>query len=277
MKNQKVLKREMKNLDELNGLIGVYEELAASKMQKIREGILSCREFFESLNILSDEVGSDLQYQKEQVAAAVFISANNGLFGDIIDKTFGVFLDYLQKNKADCFIVGLIGKQLMDKFSPKTSYQLLNLPFFDENLEIQSFADLIQKILPYQKIAVFYSKFQNIAVQTPLMSQISGELLTRKTDLSELKKRRLKYLYEPSVEAISRHFTDEILTSVIEQMFRETLLAKQGSRLMHLDQATENINQRLKILVLEKSKAHKNMINKKQNSMTAGLMIRGFK
>jgi F0F1-type ATP synthase gamma subunit len=278
MKTIKSVISENKDTLELKGLIEVYEELAATKMQKIRAGILASRDFFEGLSRLSDEVGSDFAqviagFGKK--TAAVFLGANTGLYGEIIDKTFGLFLDFIRQNRADVFVVGELGQELMRQHAPGVRYQLLNLD--DDKIDPESFRELVLRILPYRRILVFYGKFKNLAVQLASQTGISGDLLPKsEEDWQMLRKKRLSYLYEPSLEGVSGVFAKEILTSIFEQTLRESQLARFASRLMRLDQAIENVNLSLAKLNGEKRSLRKKILGKKQNIMISGVMARAI-
>lgn len=274
MKSYKSLLSESANLLEIKGLIEVYEELAAGKMQKIRKFILSGRDFFESLEKLSDEVGSDFESvtASEKKTTAVFISANTGLYGEIIDKTFREFLDFISKNETEVYIIGKLGEELMKSLAPQISYR--PLPFSDGDIVPEEFNLALASLFPYKKITVFYGKFYNIATQRPFVSKLSGETLTRSQNPEELKKIRFRYLYEPSLYAVSEVFAGEILTSMLDSILRESQLAKQASRLMQLDQTIENIDLNLEKITSEKRSLRKKTLNRKQNAMISGIMAR---
>lgn len=274
MRSYKFLVSEASNLLEIKGFIEVYEELAAGKMQKIRKFILSGRDFFEALEKLSDEVGSDFETVTEagKKTAAVFISANTGLYGEIIDKTFKQFLVFISKNESDVYIVGKLGEELMKSLAPKVAFR--PLPFSDGDIVPEEFNLALSSLFPYKKIVVFYGKFYNIATQHPFVSRLSGETLSRSQNPEELAKIHFRYLYEPSLFTVSEVFAGEILTSMFDAILREAQLAKQASRLIQLDTTIENIDFSLIKITSEKRNLRKKILNKKQNSMVSGIMAR---
>ena len=72
----------------------VYEEIAATKMQRIRKTVTASCDYFEGLAKLSEEVALDLDnaFEGKNKFAAVFLSANTGLYGDIVKKVFYTFV-----------------------------------------------------------------------------------------------------------------------------------------------------------------------------------------
>ena len=109
------------------------------------------------------------------------------------------------------------------------------------------------------------------------MGVVSGQMFPQsQEELQILAKKRMMYLYEPSVYSVSELFTKEVLAGVLEQMILESQLSKFASRVMHLDRAVEKVDEELKHLEGDKRKARKQTTEKKQNAMMVNVMSRGF-
>lgn len=277
MKPLKVIIEENKDTKELKNVIEVYEEIAASKMQKVRGEIMQSRDFYDGLGKLADEVGSDLQAVPVEAYqdAAVFVSANQGLYGDIIGKTFMPFLSFIKNNLVKIYVVGKIGEQMMRQYAPDFNFEVINIS--DETIEEEIFSKIMKQLLTYRKIFVFYGKFKNIAVQSPNLFRISGDLLPKNEESYKiLKEKQLNYLYEPSLNAISKFFSQEIISILMVQVLQEAQLAKFGSRMMFLDQSLDKVLKVIDYLDVEKRNARKKLADKKQNIMIAGVIARGI-
>lgn len=278
MRAYKALLDELRQVADIKGMIEVYEGLAAAKIQKLRELILAAREFHERLEKLSENVGSDFDKisaaSADQKLVAVLVASNTGLYGDIIDKTFQVFFEFIRQHPTDVCVIGRVGETLMKTWVPTVPFHSLSLS--DDSLEPEALDAVLAALFPYRKIMVFYGKFHNVAVQRASVSTISGRLLCpSRVDARALRRKRFRYLYEPSLESVSEMFANEILSTLLAQVLRESQLAKQGSRLMHLDQAVVDMRERARSLTSEKIRVKKNVEGKKQNTMVAGLLARG--
>lgn len=273
MRNIKTLQADSQTYTELKGLIEVYEEMAAAKMQKIRTEILTSRAFYEGLAKLSDEIGADFRNtsKKNNKAIAVFISANAGLYGDILEDMFRQFIEFVRSNPVEACVVGSWGADRMRLQAPEISYRYENIG--DDTIDIETLSRLMGSLSSYGKIIVFYGKFNSIVNQSAASATISGELLPQKDDKT-LTQRQLHFLYEPSVPDISEVFTNEIMASLFEQSIRESQLAKQASRLMHLDTAMDRVDENIKTVYAEKKKATKRTMDKKQLATTTSALIR---
>lgn len=270
----KQLVSETNELLDLGNLLEAYEDLSATKIQKIKEDILACRDFYEGLGRLSENVGKDFaEIGLKKREAAIFIASNTGLYGNIIEKTFMAFIDFVKNSRVDIFVAGKLGESLIKNYEEDLPFTSLTLPdaAIDENL----LKETVAKIVPYKKIHVFYGKFKNLALQHAEKSTISGEFLPdNPEDLAILKEKTLNFIYEPSMEAVSEVFTNEILSLLLERLLKESLLARFASRLMHLDESIERNNKLLKELDLDKHSSRKKTLDRKQNAMISNLIIR---
>ncbi len=276
MRTIKTINADAQMLGELKGLVEVYEELAASQMQHIRADILTSREFFEGLAKLSEEVGADFSrvpQQANQRSVAVFISANGGMFGEIVEKVFMDFLRYIREVPSDVVIVGKWGTEMMRNYAPNIQYSYREIS--DNTFDLEELTAIMGDLGTYGKIMVFYGKFQSLATQQSTRQTISGNLLVP-ADQRKLAGKHLKFIYEPSIDAISAVFSSEIFASVFEQTVRESQLAKYASRLMHLDGALTRIDEHYISIDKEKRKAKKRKNEKRQLAMTAGIKARGI-
>lgn len=268
MKTLKVLINEHKEIGQIKEIVGVYEELAAKKMQEIRGGIESARDFFDGLIDISNDVGADITSvgAENKGRAIVLVSANEGLYGDIIERTFAEFLKAIRSNKGDIYIIGKIGKSLMDRLASDLTYQELMLS--DKDIEMDLFANITKSLSDYNEINVYYARFESIANQHPHFSSITSRDL-EKYNLSdkELEEARLKYLYEPSPVSISGYLSKELMASTMEAMLREAELARFGSRLMHLDEALQKIDEKITNLTHEKRRVIRRAKEKKERQM----------
>lgn len=274
MRTVKKIITESKETGEVKGLVEVYEELAALKMQEIRGEILNARDFFERLAALSAEVGADLGKAGlgKNGEVAVFISASTGLYGDIIDKIFVNFMEFTKKNpNAELIVLGKMGDAMMKNLAPNKKYRYFDL--VNENISDEILPEVVKTLVYYQKIYLFYGKFNNIVNQETWTSSISGQVLADMQAINQAETKFL-YLYEPKIEQIAKVFSEEIAGSVFGETIKEAQLAKLASRLMYLDAAIEKIDGKLENLLREKRKAVKRNIERKQLVSFAGIISR---
>jgi F0F1-type ATP synthase gamma subunit len=283
--DEKSLKREMEEIRILGILARAYAQIASARMKNIRQSVTSSRDFLLAIDEIFREV-RDSYVKKVQALAkkrktqggekitflahngktvAVFLSANTGLYGDIIQQTFDLFLKEVRQGGVEATIVGRLGLALFLDEEPKRPYTYFDLP--DWQADEESMVKIIKHLVPYEEIHIYYGKFESVVRQTPEMFNISAQ-----TPLEEGKGEgaRIKYLFEPTLEEILIFFETEMFSSLFAQSVKESQLAKFASRVLSLDQAGENVNQSLQKMRLRQLKlAHRQIDRKQLNSLTS--------
>lgn len=272
---------EVDGLISLKGLIEVYEEIAAGRMQKVRGAVVQSRDFLEGLLDVFVRVKQAYQAQPNAVepwrqrngrSVAVFISANSGLYGDIVDKTFEMFSEYVEKNHSDVVILGKLGLKMMADRMPNVLYNYFD--FSDDSVENDSLEMVMRYLIQFEKILVFYGQFKTILTQEPMMTSVSGDSLAKQEENHAVGPGMdKKYLFEPSAKEIAKVFEGEILASLFEQTIHESQLAKFASRLLALDKAIDNIEKRLGYMKNEGRKVKHKTMSRKQLSTLSGISL----
>lgn len=253
-----------KEIESIRGLIEVYEEMSATKMQKIREEIINARDFFDKLAELSVEIGADLDRDSfaKNGDVCVFVSSSTGLYGDLIDSIFVKFSNFIKANpKFDRVVVGKLGNSLMQSYNKGVDFTYYDMA--DEGLVDAEYKTVLAKLMQYKRIHLFYGKFKNIVTQETWTQVISGQVLGNIQELVNTNE-SLKFIYEPDPEFVSKVFSEEIASSIFSQSIDENKLAKYASRLMYLDLVIEKIDDKLNTLAFQGIRAKKRRTESKQ-------------
>lgn len=285
MNTLQTIEENMRQLEYIRNIMETYEAVAAAYMRRAKKSIVESRSFYEGLMGMYDEVSR--MYQKEITEAlnkrtlrarvwktifgkflkpreaCVLLSANAGLYGDIIQKTFQAFLQYVLTVKTDIIIVGKRGKTMFDEHMPNMRYTFVDLP--DAAIEVDQIAHLTKLLTTYKEIRVFYGKFESFVSQIPASSVLGGiPQVSAKTPKAHRPTSAMLYLFEPSLKEIARFFETEIFISLFQQLIQEGHLAKLAARMYQLDNATENIGTSLHTITFEHQRMTHQLENKKQ-------------
>lgn len=269
---------EMEGVSALEHMIETYEEIAASRMQKVRSFVLKNREFLSGITTIFQEVKTSYKNEvkrlirkkksKEQTTTnftisngktvCVFLSANTGLYGPIVKETFKTFLNQIKENKTcDVTIIGKLGLALFLKES-KMPYTYFDLP--DGIIEAKDIANIAVHLIKYEDVVVFHGQYQSIIKQTPNVLKITADTASS----GNIQNTEIKYIFEPSLEKIMTLFEAEIFSLIFEQTVHESQLAKFAARMVLLDSAAENTKEELKRLNSTKLRLQHNTINSQQ-------------
>jgi len=278
MITKKILESEIENLEGLNNMVKAYEEIAASRIVHSRELVLTNRSFIDEISIIFSEVlesykkemdnivkkrGAksikDLTFlQKNGKTLYLLVSANTGLYGNLVRRTFDLFLENSKEVNTDKAIIGKLGLYMWQQTKIKDKYFYFDFP--DQSVDENLLRNILNFIISYEKVIIFYGRFHNLVTQEATFSDISGNAYSNKKSSQE----SIKYVFEPSLEKILEFFEKQIFASIFEQTMQESQLAKIASRLTTLDNASENILKKLNIVTNEKNITSHRHLNKKQ-------------
>ena len=242
----------------LKAITGAYTEIAALKLRRIRQEVISSRSFFtEILNLFSlvrKKASKGSKNKKsEQKTAGIILTSNNRFYGHIDADLINFFERNLSKTlKTDIFVIGRGGIQALhlrgfSHFADFIFKQDLPSPY--------EISQLVSKIKNYQRILIFYSQFQTVVKQNPKVVDITQQQLSAISyQLSDKEQKKSDdwrlttesfFIFEPEVSKILDFFDSQLKQILIEQTFLEAELARTGSRLIFMDQAQNNADEYL--------------------------------
>jgi len=279
---------QMEDLSGIKDIVGASEEIASMKMRSIRNKVLLSRDLNDELTEIYREVTTSYKNQilllmQEKRGkkpdgslslktgngklAAVYLSANSGLFSKILEKTFFEFVKYLDQHpEAIPIIIGEFGKQLFANNYP--SKQFIFYPLAEGKSNEESLKKITEELADYSSVIIYYARFESMAQQTTTVLDVSGQQSANNELVPTA-----HYLFEPSLEKIIAFFESEIFSGIIQQTVTESELARYASRITTLDMARENIDQQLKTANLQRRFAVHRIMNKKQTEAITGMSL----
>ncbi|MDZ4227662.1 MAG: FoF1 ATP synthase subunit gamma, partial [Candidatus Levybacteria bacterium] len=286
MVTKKELTRETEFLTTLRTILETYEEIAATRMARIRSSVLASRDFLLEINAIFQQVKASYKAQTELLMKTrkikdtskltfikrngktlyVFISANTGLYGEIIRRTYDVFIENLRKEPGDVAILGKLGMEIFNEEKIKAPLTYFGFP--DNKMDNEIVQKIVEHIIKYEKVLVFYEQFNNVISQSPIVTNISGDPLPW-----EKGGPRARYFFEPSLEKIMEFFEKEIFASIFQQTIFESELAKFAARMVSLDFASENTKIRLKQVIMTRQRIKHQEANKRQLEKFASMRL----
>lgn len=286
MVTKKELTREAEFLTTLRTILETYEEIAATRMARIRSSVLASRDFLLEINAIFQQVKTSYKAQTELLMQTrkikdiskltfikrngktlyVFISANTGLYGEIIRRTYDVFVENLRKEPGDVAILGKLGMEIFNEEKIKAPLTYFGFP--DNKMDNEIVQKIVEHIIKYEKVLVFYEQFNNVISQSPIVTNISGDPLPWEKGGPQV-----RYFFEPSLEKIMEFFEKEIFASIFQQTIFESELAKFAARMVSLDFASENTKTRLKQVLMTRQRIKHQEDNKRQLEKFASMKL----
>lgn len=285
MKDEKQIQKLLDELELLGEVALAFSQISSTRMKKIRGDVLSARDFQYSIYEIFKEVLASYAREVKKYArgrhgiegekvtflshngktVALFISANTGLYGDIVNRTFELFAKDIRGGDAEVAIVGKLGLSQFQELFPGKPYTYFDLADFGK--DPVKLAEIIRHIVQYERVQIYYGKYENVVKQVPSKYDISAEVPTE----GEIGQEITKYIFEPSLPLILGFFESELFTSLFDHAVFESQLAKFASRMIAMDFAAQKIETKIKETFLDSMRASHSGDNRKQQNALTGI------
>ncbi len=295
MPQRKIIAENLEALNSLKNLAESYEEIAVIRMQKIKDSVLKTRDFLQDLSDVFVDLKSSYDREVKELLAKrkqgsksilpllqkngrtlmVYLSSNGRLYGAVTQKTYRLLINDLKKPEAensDLLIIGSAGRDMYEASGMKKPFTYFDLP--DIGVDIAHIKGLMAKFLQYDRVHVYYGRFDNVVNQTPIGTSITGENIFE-TEVTAPLSRDDRFIFEPALEKIFYFFETQIIANLFSQTLLENQLARHASRVNAMEEALLHIDEESKKLNVLKRLIKHQMQNKKQIETIAGLAIWG--
>jgi F-type H+-transporting ATPase subunit gamma len=291
MRTSKFIKNELNSVASLNQLISSLEELSAMRYRKTKNNVLTTRSYLDEINFLYKQVKNNYKRVKESSGEKfvetkfreptkgtvyVLLTANGGLFGDVISKNFSNFRNYVTRIPADeVIVVGSVGQKLIEFSDLKEKINYSYFPLSDASGDRENLDSILRHCLDFKTIVIFYTKFIEILNQKPMADSVTGDIVFEEAISSfETNQPQFEtdFLFEPDIEKVLGLFETQMINTLFEQKILESGLSKFTSRMVALDSASQKTKENLNKLKLDYIKLKHIESNKKANVALSGVI-----
>lgn len=291
MKSSKYLKKELNSVSSLYQLISSLEELSAMRYRKTKNNVLTTRSYLDEINFLYKQVKNNYKKIKESSGEKfvetkfreptkgtvyVLLTANGGLFGDVVSRNFANFKNYVSRIPADeVIVVGSVGQKLIEFSELKDNLLYHYFPLSDSSTDRENLDNILRYCLEFKTIVIFYTRFVEILNQKPMADSVTGDIVFEEAISSfETNQPQFEtdFLFEPDIERVLGLFESQIINTLFEQKILESGLSKFTSRMVALDTASQKTKESLKKLQLDYTKIKHIESNKKANVALSGVI-----
>jgi len=289
------IREEQQFLGIFHEFMMTYQQLAAIKMQQIRDQILQTRRYMDGLADVFVDVESAHKLalkrltetqkktsgqvqtvrlrtrKKNGLTALVLVTPDTKFSGAINRSVFEEFSKALAaESQAQIFIIGQVGAQLFAERFSNQEYESFHLP--QTINKIGDLKELLKKLIDYEKVDVFYPRFFTLIKQKAVVTNVTGNLSFAPTQ-EEKEREKRDFLFEPELSSMLKFFEMQIFTSLLQQTINESYLANLGSRIVTLESATQGVSQEFNKLQRQAENLEKSIKNKKQRAQLAGIAL----
>lgn len=296
MPQKKIILENLEALNSLKDLAESYEEIAVVRMQKIKNSVLNARDFLAELSDVFVDLKSSYNREMMELISKrkkgdktilpllrtngktlmVYLASNGRLYGSVTQKTYRLFVANLKETdqaKTDILIIGSAGKEMFESSGNVRPFTFFDIP--DVGVDLAHIKGLMKKFLQYDKVQVYYGKFDNVVNQTPIGTSITGDNIFE-SEVIETVNREDKFIFEPILEKIFYFFETQIIANLFSQTLLENQLARHASRVNAMEEALGHIEEESKKLLAAKNQLKHQMQNKKQLETLSGVIGAGL-
>lgn len=288
MQNIQKIEQEIEIATSVKSLAVAYEEISIMKMKKIRDVVLNMRFYLDNLYPVFKEVRKiyvetnmtkksllmlkeedDLSknfstIKKNGKTVIVLITPNSRMSGNLTKAVISHFLDDLPESakgkNIDYVIIGKIGASLIRGTYTKLNNK--NVLFFDfPSMKSETeILRIVQSIMKYDKVLVYYGKFKNLIQKVSTKDEISAEY----ENVNPKEMMKSDFIVEPDVGHILNFFELQVFSVLFKQRLSESELGMLGSRISAMEAAITKSDQKYNQLISQRRTYRKKEDQRKQ-------------
>lgn len=269
---KKKLQQYVSALETLQKITETYQEISSGRIRRTKDYILHNRSFYDPL-LEVYQVVNDIYfhvnhrpYRKKtnSKTLSLLLTSNTGLYGPINRSIFDLFLREESQSQNDLAVAGKLGKLWLEKAGFQRHYDYFDL---EDALNLDSYnaRKLLDHMFEYSEVKIYHGLFNNVISQTAKITKIA------KPSLPDTQGKTLSFIFEPSIERVLEVFEKQLLGSFFTQVMLESNLAKNGSRMMSLDNANQNIRSTLDKIRSQSLLVKHRLMDKRQQEQAVAL------
>lgn len=265
-----ILKRRIKAAQNVSKTTRAMQMIAASKLRRAQEAALSSRPYVEKLTRITQGLSAKIPleqkhpYMKLQTDSEktllIVLCPDKGLCGGLITNLLREFLQFAEKQKNISYVV--IGKKAEGSVVYLNKEIIASFPFgttlpsFEMIYPIIRIIDENYSSGKVQTVKILYSNFVSIFSQKPTVATILPISLPQEQNTID----DSYTLFEPNPVSLLPALLQHYLEMSIYQYLLESYVSEQASRMIAMQNATNNARDIISDLQLEYNKSRQTKI-----------------
>ena len=278
MPNLRELRSRIRSIESTSRVTKALQMIAAAKMKKAQDKVLDGRAYSEKLNAIignvyqsNPEVFSSLSEDEKNKILVLLVTPDRGLCGALVSNILKEASKFIESINND-YEIRVIGKK-GTSFISKTvdnyeSFKVSDMPTFEEVSPITSSISNDINLTGFAKVFIIYTEFVSTAVQKPKIKQ----LLPVEIDFNENEKANNEFLYEPSLDKVSKALIPRYVETSIFNSILDSVASEHSARLVAMQNATDNANELKQDLTLDLNKARQQQVTSEILDIVGGAL-----
>ena len=277
MRRASLIEKESGQITTIQDLTGVFESIASTQVAKVKGKVSLSNSFFELLWSRYKSIRMDPETQivnrdntKEgNRSAFIIISAEAGLSGDIDQRLIETMIQDYDEKTTDIIVLGTHGANMLTQRGIKF-VRYFQVPESDKYIDV---SPVIEAILPYSKVVVYYEDYVSLGVQDiksiDLMSSMRD--MSKDVESDEEIMTAEDTIFEPSLDDIADEMEMTMMTLTMSQTILDSSLAQAASRFSAMAVAKKRANELLAAYRLEFNHSKRSESDRRMREVLVGL------
>lgn len=276
------LRRRVRAAQNVSKTTKAMQMIAASKLKRAQNAALASRPYTEKLSTLTlritNKIDKDYKHPYiqghtvENKTLLIFLSPDKGLCGALITNLLREFLQFQKTEKeTKVVVVGKKAEAQVVKLRKEIIASFLfgtSTPTFDMVYPISRIIDQYYLTRQVDFVKILYPHFTSIFTQVPkILTVLPISLPIQETNQKD---KESFYLFEPNIERIVPTLLRHYLEMTIYQSLLESFVSEQASRMIAMQNATNNAKDIIEDLLLEYNKTRQAKITSEILDITSG-------
>ena len=275
----RTLKNRIRSVGNTKKITHAMEMVAAAKLRRFQDTMVRARPFTRGLENLLNRLNSAqlakthpfFEAREEKQVALVLITSDTGLCGSYNNELIHAALRFLHEHheKNPRLIgVGKMGINHLKRlgYKPHTTFVDTRASRIDEILTgLRTTIEALFLEKRADAIYVIYSRFLTVSKYEKTLEKLLPLGKTQKESFEET-----EYIFEPSEETIFKKLIPLYFEARVRMIFLESFVSEQIARMTAMHQATDNAEEMIDSLVLQRNKARQAAITKELIEIISG-------
>ncbi len=280
MASAKEIRGQIKAIQNTAKITKAMEMVAASKMRKAQDRVVSARAYAEGIaQVVSNLMQAHPEYKHPFVTeraeikkvGLIMITTDKGLCGGLNTNALKVALKFMKAQKAEVEVltIGRRAGSFMRRVGAKVVGTKENVP---DTPEVSDIIGVVSVAMDryikgeLDEVHLIFSEFVNTMTQTPTATRLLP------CPVSEVKKHASywDYLYEPDSKEVMDGLLHRYVESLVYHGVLENKACEQSARMVAMKAATDNAKEIVKDLSITYNKARQAAITQELAEICAG-------
>jgi len=233
MRRASTVEKEAEGISTVKDLTSVFESLASTRVAKVRNKVKLSEDFFQllwkrysSIRIDPSERITNREVDENIKRVFVIISAEAGLSGDLDRQLIEVMLKEYDEKTTDIIVLGSHGASQLNQLGVPF-VRFFQVPESDHYIDV---SPVIEAVLPYSKIIVYYEKYISLGYQDIAFIDLISSVKSMSENAEEDVITAANTIFEPSLDDIADQMEVTMMTLALSQTILESNLAQAASR-----------------------------------------------